>query len=500
MSYDSYHRLTSENGPGGSVGYTYNAGSERQSMSIEGIEAAAYAYNPDGQLTGISTPNGNVAFAYDHDGRSTQTRLPNGDTENYAYNAASQLTSIDYKYPSGEQIGNLLYGRDALGRITTIAGSEARTNLPAALSEATYDVANELTSLAGQQYTYDADGNATGNGTSTNTWNDRNQLTGVTQGSNTFGYAYDQFGRRTTKIVNGVQTAYLYEGQNVARETTGGVTSQLVNGLGLDERFARVTNGETSTYLTTAQGGAPAATHNSMFFPPAIGRVPRPSVRISSAGTGPNAGSTQASALALAGTNGTPETQYTYDPFGATTSSGAASTNPFQYTGRENDGNGLQYNRARYYNPTPGRFISQDPLGMAGSGVNLYRYAADNPLNVTDPLGTTENPLETMPRQEGERIKELENEEAGRPPGAGGPAPPANLSAPKGTGGWGKIACEAATPIPGKAGAVVAGACGIEVHNQSATYLACRKRSKKSSGFFSKRRDSPIQPCPFEPG
>jgi len=43
--------------------------------------------------------------------------------------------------------------------------------------------------------------------------------------------------------------------------------------------------------------------------------------------------------------------------------------------------------RARYYNPTTGRFLSEDPMGFAGSGPNFYAYAGDNPSNSTDPLG-----------------------------------------------------------------------------------------------------------------
>lgn len=58
-----------------------------------------------------------------------------------------------------------------------------------------------------------------------------------------------------------------------------------------------------------------------------------------------------------------------------------------EYTGRENDGNGLYYYRARYYSPLLGRFISQDPLGFAGSGPNLYAYVFDSPTNLVDPLG-----------------------------------------------------------------------------------------------------------------
>ena len=43
--------------------------------------------------------------------------------------------------------------------------------------------------------------------------------------------------------------------------------------------------------------------------------------------------------------------------------------------------------RARYYNPTTGRFLSEDPLGIMGSGTNLYAYANNNPINLNDPLG-----------------------------------------------------------------------------------------------------------------
>jgi RHS repeat-associated protein len=56
--------------------------------------------------------------------------------------------------------------------------------------------------------------------------------------------------------------------------------------------------------------------------------------------------------------SGANQTSYAYSPYGATTASGAASTNVVAYTGRENDANGLYYYRARYCNPTCGRFSS----------------------------------------------------------------------------------------------------------------------------------------------
>lgn len=56
------------------------------------------------------------------------------------------------------------------------------------------------------------------------------------------------------------------------------------------------------------------------------------------------------------------------------------------YTGREKDVGNLYYYRARYYNDDMNRFISQDPIGLAG-GLNWYAYANGNPIQNTDELG-----------------------------------------------------------------------------------------------------------------
>jgi RHS repeat-associated protein len=48
---------------------------------------------------------------------------------------------------------------------------------------------------------------------------------------------------------------------------------------------------------------------------------------------------------------------------------------------------GLQYNRARHYDPETGRWLSEDPIGFAGDPSNLYRYVGNSPTNGTDPSG-----------------------------------------------------------------------------------------------------------------
>jgi RHS repeat-associated protein len=78
-----------------------------------------------------------------------------------------------------------------------------------------------------------------------------------------------------------------------------------------------------------------------------------------------------------------------YDAFGnLILESAPAYGDRIKFTGREYDPEtGLYYDRARYYDPRLGRFISEDPLRLGGGDVNLYRYVVNEPTNATDPNG-----------------------------------------------------------------------------------------------------------------
>jgi len=90
--------------------------------------------------------------------------------------------------------------------------------------------------------------------------------------------------------------------------------------------------------------------------------------------------------VALTDAGGSVQTYYSYEPFGRVTRTGTSS-NELTYTGREDDGTGVYYYRARYYHPALARFITQDPMGFGGGQTNLYAYVANNPLKFSDSLG-----------------------------------------------------------------------------------------------------------------
>jgi RHS repeat-associated protein len=244
-------------------------------------------------------------------------------------------------------MGTLTYTYDLAGRRTEVGGTWARTGLPAIVMSGTYDAANRLTQWAGNLFSYDPNGNLASDGLSGYMWNARNELVGLSGGTSA-SFAYDAFGRRRTKTIGGTTTNFLYDARNFVQELTSGgtPTANLLTGLGMDETFTRTDAGGTRTLLTDVLD----------------------------------------SVLEIVDSSGTLQTHYTFEPFGATTTSGASSTNAAQFTGRENDGTGLYSYRNRYYDPEVGRFASEDPIGFE-AGVNFYAYVQNNPLGFIDPEG-----------------------------------------------------------------------------------------------------------------
>lgn len=341
--YDGLDRLISEVTPQGSVSYSYDAAGRRTSMSVSGQNAISYAYDNANRLTQITQGSANVAIVPDSEGRRQSLTLPNSVKMAYSYDAASQLTGITYTQGSNT-LGSLSYAYDLAGRRMNVGGTFARTGVPQTVSSASYNVNNQLTNWKGTNLTYDANGNLINDGTNTYMWNARNQLVAISGPVNA-SFQYDAFGRRVSKTIGGT-TQFLYDGVNSVQEISGtSASANLLTG-GVDEYFQRTDSAGVRNYLTDALD----------------------------------------STLALADSMATVQTSYTFEPFGNTTTAGAATTNSFAFTGRELDPTGLYFYRARYYNPFLQRFMSEDPIGFV-SGTNLYLYVSQNPLSFKDSSG-----------------------------------------------------------------------------------------------------------------
>ena len=184
-SYDGLNHLLSEMTPQGSVGYTYYGNGRRHTMTVSGQLPVNYAFNNAGRLTSIGQGSSNVSFVYDSDGRRTAMTLPNGISATYAYDAASQLAGIVYQ-GAAMAPADLEYGYDLAGRRISVGGSLASTQLPTAVSSATYNANNQLTQWGSTSMTYDLNGNTLNDGMNSYTWNARNRLVSANNGGAMF--------------------------------------------------------------------------------------------------------------------------------------------------------------------------------------------------------------------------------------------------------------------------------------------------------------------------
>lgn len=295
------------------------------------------------------------SYSYDALGRHSQATFANGITATYTWDAASQLTGITYRRADGSVLGDLTYSYDLAGRRTKAGGSLAKVNLPQAVDDMQYNAANQLTRWAGRTLSYDLNGNLASDGLNQYAWDEQGLLSKVSGGV-TASFGYDMFGRRKDQTINGRRIQTTWIGDEVNFMVPDGNWSQRIRIF--------------SPYPTSAVDGL------------TFRRI------------GDDAGQDRYAlrdennnVIALTDADQQIQTQYNYEPYGATTRTGVDDPNTQQYTARENDSTGLYYYRDRYYNPTIGRFISEDPVGWASGQTNAYAYVNGNPVQLNDPFG-----------------------------------------------------------------------------------------------------------------
>ena len=312
----------------------------------------------------------------DNLGRLTRVIEYNGVTQRarlFALDGFEQLSQTTYQFsasaPSTSCGNSQLYGPgscppgapwttdstrtytfDALGNRTDLGGSY--TN-------------NRITAFNGCTYSTDADGNVTsrvcGTTTTTLVWSAEGTLdslrVAVSGGATTeVQCSYDASGRLVLRRVNGTpQSYFLWDGTDLAAEPGGTATTTTAEYayLGTDQPYA--TGVRTQVYFAQTDP---------------LGNV-----------------------VALTDTAKVAQRTYVYDDWGRLV--GGADPGGFSskdrvwwkgalWLGPEAE---LYYMRARWYEAGTGRFLSEDPVGLAG-GVNPYVYAGSEPVNGSDPSGT----------------------------------------------------------------------------------------------------------------
>jgi RHS repeat-associated protein len=367
--------------------YTYDAASNRTSLTAPDSSISTYGYDTLNRLNGLANSwAGSFGFGYDALSRRTSLMRPNGVNTNYIYDSVSHLLSVlhqagtttldgaSYNYdPAGNRTskGNYLngvtsnYGYDPLYELTQVTQGGSTTESysydavgnrlsSSGVPTYNYNSSNELTSDSSGSYTYDANGNTLSDPSGKQyTWDFENRLTqAVVPGTNggTTTFKYDPFGRRIQKSGPLGTTNYLYDGPNALQEVdnSGVVLARYIDSSEVDDQLSELRSSTVSYYEQDEIGSVSSVTN---------------------------------SANAIVGT-------YAYDAFGNLTASTGTLTNPFRFTGREFDAEtGIYFYRARYYDPAVGRFLGEDPLGFPGSGSNFYAYVKNDPATLSDPFG-----------------------------------------------------------------------------------------------------------------
>jgi RHS repeat-associated protein len=273
-------------------------------------------------ITGTNTPWFNQDFAYDSLGRLKQ--------------AIGTYGSINYTY---DRVGN---------RQTRTIDTQTETYKY-------YPGTNRLQEVTGTQtvaYTYDLNGNITGIGDKTLSYNQNNRLVQVKKNTDIIGeYDYNGLGQRVTKTASGTTTLFLYdfEGNIIAEgQLDGTLSSDYLYMFG--NRIARVDAEDGSFYYFL---------NNYLGTP-----------------------------ILMTNDKGGIVWEASYKPFGeAMVSSNSTVVNNFRFPGQYFDQEvEVQYNYHRFYDPKTGRYITPDPIGLIG-GDNLFAYVSNNPINFVDPYG-----------------------------------------------------------------------------------------------------------------
>jgi RHS repeat-associated protein len=368
MTYDAAGRLATITYPSGAVITLAYDAADRVSSLKSGTAplVSGVSYFPFGPAESWTQGNGgDYSRAFDQDGRIDSIGF-GGDTLALAYDAASRITGITETGYAAKSFGydaldrltgytsgstGLTYGYDANGNRTSLGGSSSIAYTIAGAS-------NRVLDAGPRTFTYDADGHLTADNQATTilgyTYDASGRLVTAKTGAETTNYTNDGLGERVTRGGYGA-SSYAGSKQEFVYDPAGHLLGEYDgNGKAIEETVwlgdlpvAVLAPGSLTYYAAPDQLGAP---HQ------------------------------------LANAGGTTAWHWDHDPFGNGAPTGSYAYN-LRFPGQYFDGEtGLHYNGLRDYDPSTGRYVQSDPIGLGG-GVNTYAYVSGNPLSRTDRRG-----------------------------------------------------------------------------------------------------------------
>ncbi|MEY9092560.1 polymorphic toxin-type HINT domain-containing protein [Paenibacillus sp. RC84] len=340
---------------GKTLTYDYNALGLRSSLNDPFGQNTYYQYDSRNRLSSVSSSlaDEEAAYSYYRNDLIKQTKQRNGITTAYTYNGL-QLQTLTHKQADETALNTYAYEYDA-NENETAKTENGQTY------QFGYDPLNRITSSSQyrESYAYDARGNRTSFQTNHEAnspdadyvYDKKDRLSAVKlKDGSTVSYKYNGDGLLYERTDKEGTARYYYDGDQVIAEGdgSGSLKARYVRGR---ELVARESGGSKAYYLHNGHGDV----------------------------------------VELRSETGTRLNQYTYDIWGNPTVSEENISNPFRYSGEYWDSaTKLQYLRARWYDPSMGRFINEDTYeGQLDNplSLNLYTYVMNNPLKYTDPSG-----------------------------------------------------------------------------------------------------------------